>query len=184
MPSFTFFLQHLGLALRLTATYPALEPADALAHARAAIHAAAASDDISPELLLGIAYIESRFDPVALSRIEGNERVGGRWPYDVPPRRLRKGTSMFCGVLQTRAMTWSKCLAQRDLRRAYTTAVHELDTWLHDRRVRGDITRALAGYACGNKGVRTGKCNRYPGRVLWQARRLERAKAVTVADRS
>ena len=58
MPSFTFFLQHLGLALRLTATYPALEPADALAHARAAIHAAAATDDISPELLLGIAYVD------------------------------------------------------------------------------------------------------------------------------
>jgi hypothetical protein len=181
MPSLTFFLQHLGLALRLTATYPALEPAEAFAHATEAMHAA--TDEVSPELLLAIAFVESRFDPTALSRIEGNQRRGGRWPYDVPPPKLTKGTSMFCGVLQTRALTWRQCLAQRDLRHAYTKAVHELETWLHDRRVRGDLTLALAGYACGNRGVKTGKCKRYPGRVLWQARRLERAKAVTVADR-
>ncbi len=183
MPSFTFFLQHLGLALRLTATYPTLAPAEALAHAREAMHAAAASEDISPELLLAIAFVESRFDPTALSRVEGDQRRGGRWPYDVPPKRLTKGTSMFCGALQTRALTWQQCLKQRDLHYAYRRAVRELESWLHDRRVRGDITRALAGYACGNRGVKTGKCNRYPGRVLWQARRLERAKPMTVADR-
>ena len=59
----------------------------------------------------------------------------------------------------------------------------EIGRWLKDRRVRGDITRALSGYGCGNHGVKTGKCNRYPGRVLWQARRLERQQPVTVAAR-
>ena len=39
-------------------------------------HAAveASTDQISPELLLAIAYVESRYEPLALSRIEGTKR--------------------------------------------------------------------------------------------------------------
>jgi hypothetical protein len=174
MPGLTLFLQHLGLALRLATTHPQLELADALAHANAA--ADAATPEISAELLLGMAYIESRFDPTALSRIEGDERRGGRHPSVKPPKKWKRGTSLFCGPLQTFAKTWPECLRQRELKVAYPKAVEELTDWLNDKRVRGDLTRALAGYACGNHGVRTGKCNRYPGRVLWQAKRIERAK--------
>ncbi len=182
MPGFTLFLGHVGLALRLAATHPQLDPADALAHAHAA--SVAATEQVSAELLLAVAFVESRFSPVALSRVEGTQRRGGKWPALTPPPRLRNGTSMYCGALQTYAATWDECLRQRELDVGYATAVKEITRWLRDRRVRGDMTRALAGYGCGNRGVRTGKCNRYPGRVLWQARRLEIAKPITVAARS
>jgi len=179
MPTLTLFLQHLGLALRLSAAHPQLEAEQVLAHVHAAIEAA--TPEISAELLLAIAFVESRFDVTALSRIEGDQRRGGRYPSTRPPPKWRRGTSLFCGPLQTFARTWQQCLDQRELTVAYTTAVEELGVWLRDRRVRGDLSRALAGYGCGNHGVKTGKCNRYPGRVLWQARRLETPKQVRVA---
>lgn len=178
MPSITLLLQHLGLAMRLAATHPQLEPADVAAHVEAA--SLAATPQISPELLLAVAFVESRFSPFALSRIEGTERRIGRYSSDQPPPRLRKGTSMYCGPLQTFALTWGDCLAVRDLTLAYATGAKELTDWLNDRRVRGDMTLALAGYGCGNRGVLTGKCNRYPGRVLWQAKRLEIANPLQV----
>jgi hypothetical protein len=182
MPGFTLFLQHVGLALRLAATHPQLDPAEVLAHAHAA--SVAATPKVSAELLLAMAFVESRFDPMATSRIEGKKRRVGRYPSTTPPARLRKGASLYCGPLQTFAASWEECLKQRELDVAYATGVKEITRWLRDRRVRGDMTRALAGYGCGNRGVRTGKCNRYPGRVLWQAKRLELAKPVAVAARS
>jgi hypothetical protein len=182
MPSLNLVLQHIGLAWRLAAAHPELDTADALAHARAASQAA--TPQVSAELLLAMAFVESRFDSLGVSRVEGRKRRLGRWESSEPPKRWRKGTSLYCGPLQTFAATWDDCMKQRDLSVAYATAVAEIAGWLRDRRVRGDVTRALAGYGCGNRGVRTGKCNRYPGRVLWQARRLEPATPVTVAARS
>ena len=65
-------LRHLELAMRLHAAVPWLPPDAAYAHAEAA--AVAASDQVPPELLLGIAFVESRFDPTAVSRVEGRTR--------------------------------------------------------------------------------------------------------------
>jgi hypothetical protein len=157
MPSFWLFL-HLSL------------------HVKAAM--AASTNEIPPEVLLGVALVESRYDPMAVSRIEDDHRVLGHYGSDAPPKRWKKGTSLHCGPLQTYALTWDECLRVRDLDAAYATAAKQLSTWLRDRRVRGDITRALAGYGCGNHGVTTGKCNRYPGRVLWQARRIANSRPV------
>ena len=103
----------------------------------------------------------------------------GRYPSTLPPAKLSKYGTLYCGVVQTFAKSWETCLAQRDLHIAYATAAIELGVWLRDRRVRGDMKRALSGYGCGNHGVTTGMCNRYPGRVLWQARRF----AVTIGAR-
>jgi len=158
------FLQHLELALRLTAAVPALDPATAFAHASAALEAR--SEKVEPELLLAMAYIESRYDPTSLSRVEGETRRTGPWRPRVPPKQMNRSKSIFCGPLQTYARSWKQCLQQRQLDVAYPTAVAELEHWLRDRRVRGRISRALAGYGCGNHGVTTGKCNRYPERVL------------------
>lgn len=169
MSSLLLFLQHVGLALNLHSATP-LDAFEAMAHVRAA--AAASTERVPTHLLLAIAFVESRYDVLAVSRVEGKKRVVGRYPSTVPPKKLRKGTSLYCGPLQTFAANWEDCLKQRDLNVAYAAATKELEDWLKDRRVRGDMTRALAGYGCGNKGVKTGKCNRYPGRVLWQARRL------------
>src|SRR5262245_40268523 len=101
MPSLTLFIQHLGVALRLAASHPQLDMEDAFAHARAATHAA--TPQVSAELLLAMAFIESRFDPLAVSRVEGKRRRVGRYPSNIPPAKLRKGASLYCGPLQTYA---------------------------------------------------------------------------------
>ncbi len=158
------------LTVRLHAAVPALDPLAAYAHAAAA--QAAATDHVSAELLLGIAFVESRFDPTATSRVEGQQRRTGRYPSTAPPSGLNHRASLYCGPLQTFASSWSGCMAMRDLSKAYAAGVAELEQWLADKRVRGEISRALAGHGCGNHGVTTGNCNGYPGRVLWMERRF------------
>src|SRR5262245_5241565 len=108
MLSLTLLLQHFGLVLRLAATHPQLTVADVVAHAEAA--SLAATPQVPPELLLAMAFVESRYDPLAVSRVEGTHRRVGRYPSDQPPVRLRKGTSLYCGPLQTFAVTWSDCM--------------------------------------------------------------------------
>ena len=168
--------------MRLMSTHPQLDAGEALAHARAA--EVAQTPQVSAELLLAMAFVESRFNPFALSHVEGHKRKVSRYRADHAPKRWRKGTSLYCGPLQTFAGTWQDCMKQRELSVAYAAGAKEITAWLRDRRVRGDITRALAGYGCGNRGVKTGKCNRYQGRVLYQARRLEVKQPITVATRS
>lgn len=183
MPGLTSLLQHLALALRLTATEPSVSPETAYAHVEAATEAA--TDEVTREILLAMAFIESRFEAHTLSRMEGKRRVHGRYLPTTPPKRLDKKGSMYCGPLQTRAKTWDDCLAQRtDLVLAYRAGARELTNWLRDRHVKGDITRALAGYGCGYHGVKTGKCNRYPNRVLWQARQFGTSRSVQARSRS
>jgi hypothetical protein len=166
-------LRHLELAVRLHAAVPTLPPDVAYAHAEAA--ATAASDDIPAELLLGIAFVESRFDPTATSRVEGAKRKTGSYPPTAAPAGLDRRASLYCGPLQTYAASWQSCIAMRKLDNAYAAGAAELRQWLGDRRVHGSTVRALAGHGCGNFGVTTGTCNGYPQRVLDMARRLRPA---------
>jgi hypothetical protein len=161
-----------SLASRLVVLSPSMTTEAALAHARAAT--AAASARISPELLLGVAFIESRFDPTATSRVERGVRHTGSYPRRVPPVELDPHTSLYCGPLQTYAGSWRECLAQRELDVAYAAGARELSQWLRDPRVRGNLALALAGHGCGNAGVATGRCNGYPLRVLGVVHQLER----------
>ncbi len=163
-------LKVMGLAMRLSVAEPELSFGDAYAHASAAVDASTAH--VQPELLLAIAFVESRFDVTATSRVEGRKRRTGHYASTLPPSNLNTRTSLYCGPLQTFAGSWSECMAMRDPHVAYAAGADELETWLRDKRVRGDITRALAGHGCGNHGVTTGKCNSYPQRVLWQQRRF------------
>ena len=163
-------LRHLELAFRLHAAAPWMDPPTAYAHVEAA--EAAATDQVPSELLLGIAFVESRYDPTAVSRVEGRTRKTGRYPSTTPPARLDRRASLFCGPLQTYAASWTVCMGMRNLKVAYAAAAAEIDRWMRDRRVRGNVTRALAGHGCGNYGVRTGACNGYPRRVLAMTRQL------------
>lgn len=178
---FWTLLHQLLLASRLHAAVPALSPEDAFAHAQAATEAAATAKvaAIDAELLLAIAYVESRYEPTATSRVVAGKRVTGAYPSSDPPRQLDRRASLFCGPLQTYARSWPQCFAMRELRVGYGTAVIELQRWLRDRHVRGNVKRALAGYGCGYHGVTTGRCNRYPNRVLAMARRIARELAPT-----
>jgi hypothetical protein len=164
-------LKHFELAMRLHAAAPWLPPDAAYAHVEAA--SAAATDQVTAELLLGIAFVESRFDPTAVSRVEGRTRRTGSYPLTKEPAALDRRASLYCGPLQTFAASWSACVAMRSLGVAYAAAAAELRQWLRDRRVRGSTTRALAGHGCGNYGVTTGRCNGYPARVRWMEQRLQ-----------
>ena len=157
------FITNLLLALRLVVAIPSLAPLDAYAHAAAAT--AHASPGVSPELLLAIAYVESRYDATATSRVQSGARRTGAYPSTVPPADLGP-QQLYCGPLQTIASSWAACLAMRDLGAGYAAGDGELEQWLRDSRVRGNISRALAGHGCGNAGVKTGACNGYPERVL------------------
>ena len=170
MSALLIILKHLELALRLHAAAPWLDAQAALAHVEAA--EAAATDQVSSELLLGIAFVESRYDPTAVSRVERTTRRTGSYPSTTAPAQLNRRASLFCGPLQTYATSWSACMEMRNLKVAYTAGVAELEHWLRDRRVRGSISRALAGHGCGNRGVLTGICNGYPNRVLARQRQL------------
>ena len=162
------FLKTFGLAMRLGSAQRCVWFYGADGHGAAAVDAPTAH--VQPELLLAIALVESRFDVTALSRVEGNHRRAGRYPSTKPPANLNTRGSMYCGPLQTFAGSWAECMSMRDPHVAYAAGADELERWLRDRRVRGDVTRALAGHGCGNHGVNTGKCNFYPQRVLWQER--------------
>ncbi len=169
--SIVLFWTKLQLALQLTQAVPTITVEDAFAHADAAVEAVEAADSPLPaQLLLAIAYVESRYDPTATSRIEGDVRRTGRYPSTTPPRNLR-GT-LYCGPLQTYAASWQRCLAMRELANGYGAAVDELSRWSRDPRVRGNVTRALLGHGCGNHGLKTSRCNGYPARVLQFMRRL------------
>ncbi len=159
----------------LQATLPGVDAATAHAHVAAAT--AAATPDVPPELLLAIAFVESRYDATATSRVVAGKRRTGPYRSTEPPAHLDPHASLFCGPLQTFARTWSECLAQRDLAVGYAAAVSELTHWLGDRRAHHSIVRALAGHGCGNAGVVTGRCNGYPERVRAIERRLEQPLA-------
>ncbi len=164
-------LRNLELVLRLQAATPALDAQTAYTHVAAA--EAAASAQVPTEILLGMAFVESRFDPTAVSRVQAGVRRTGRYPSRERPARLDRRASLYCGPLQTLASSWSACLGLRDVPTAYAAGAAELTSWLRDRRVRGDVSRALAGHGCGNHGLRTGHCNGYPQRVLSMARQFQ-----------
>jgi hypothetical protein len=168
-PPVPTFLKLVALVLRLHSTVPAMSWGEAIDHASAAVHAS--TDRVQPELLLAVAFVESRFDPTATSRVEGGTRRTGHYPWTAPPPNLVVRASLYCGPLQTFAASWSDCVALRQLHAGYAAGAAELEQWLRDRRVHGSITLALAGHGCGNWGLATGKCNEYPSRVL-RVRRL------------
>jgi hypothetical protein len=182
MWSLMIVLRHLGLALRLQAAVPWLPPEVAYDHAAAA--AAAETDQVAAELLLGVAFVESRFDPTAVSRVEGHTRRTGSYRTTDAPAQLDRRASLFCGPLQTYAGSWSACVRMRELPAAYAAGAAELQQWLRDPRVRGSTVRALAGHGCGNFGVTTGRCNGYPERVLDMARRLRPTPSREPAQRA
>src|SRR5262245_12281021 len=104
---------HLALALRLSTAVPSLPPEVAYAHAEAASDAA--TEQVPAELLLGIAFVESRFDPTAVSSVEGRTRKTGHYASSAAPASLDRRSALYCGPLQTYATSWSTCMSMRDL---------------------------------------------------------------------
>jgi hypothetical protein len=120
---------------------PHLDGAEAKLHLEAAL--TAAGPGVEPELLLAMAYVETRFTPTAISSVRGKR---------------------FCGPLQTNAHgDRFDCLVMSDLVVGYAVGAIELRKWL--KVTRGDLAAALRGYGCGFYGVEN-ECRRYDVRVL------------------
>ena len=146
---------------------------DARAHVDAA--SSAATSALPVELLLAVAWVESRYDRDAVSvLIDGARSTGVRRSTKRPAGKL---SSMHCGVTQATARSWAHCVALRDLGASYRATAASLTRWL--AAAGGDLSRGLAGYGCGWKGARTGKCNGYPGRVARVMRKLMPVRGVS-----
>lgn len=128
----------------------------------ASLVTAALATDHDPALLLAQAYVESRFDSTATSRLVDGKRHVGAWPSRLAPAGW--SATLYCGVAQTAAITWKRCLELRDVNKSINAQADELTAWL--RLAKGNLRRALAGYGCGNVGLSTGWCRGYPERVM------------------
>lgn len=141
----------------------------------AKLHAEAAklaeSSRVSAELLLGMAFFESRYISTATSRVERGKRIGGVPKWDYPPKHTRG--PYFCGVTQADARnSWRRCLELRNINIAYKQTVHELEKWL--AMCKNNLYCALNGYGGGFPLIRLG--SNYPGRVIYRARLLKQAQ--------
>lgn len=136
----------------------------------------ASTNEVSAELLLGMAYVESRYIPLATSRVEGETRRTGIPPWKSPPDNMHG--PYFCGVTQADArFSWRRCLELRDIREAYRTTAHELSLWWNHPLCRASDDRmqcALWGYGGGKPAIEL-KTSTYPSRVMYRATALHRA---------
>jgi len=139
------------------------------------VAAQAASDQtgVPVDLLLGMAYVESRYNPLSLSRIECKRkvcrRVTGIWTKSEHPPGARP--SWFCGVMQVGGyVPWERCLELRDLKANYLEGAQHLSKWKRTSpcsRRRGDenLVCALQGYGGGWRAIEV-NATRYAYHVI------------------
>jgi hypothetical protein len=154
-----------------------LPPEQARVHVEAAT-AAAIEHALPVELLLSIAYVESRYDARALSRMEcatkdsaSCKRKTGVWPYATKPPKARP--SWYCGPMQSGGyVSWAECQKMRDdVTYGYQAGTKGLVAWMNDSRCRrlgvdAQLRCALAGYNGGNAALATYQTNKYAGWIL------------------
>lgn len=163
-----------ALLLKLTSA----SPDDVQKHVDAAMDAAT-RHAVPVELLLGMGFIESRYNANALSRLEcvGKvcKRVTGAWNATTKPPNAKP--PWFCGPLQSGGhVPWDDCQKMRaDVTYGYNAGARELVIWMNVRECRNavDKTRcALAGYGAGYPGVKIASTMAYPSNVLGVAAKL------------
>lgn len=157
------FLDIAGLGSAVLETAPGTYLNSEEAYTQALAATEAATPDIPEEVLLGLAWVESRYYPTAVSRVENGKRVTGIPKWKSPP----KGThSFFCGVTQISAGdSWEKCRSVQDVYLAYRTAVKELTAWMSTKICNRNLRCALAGYDGGFQATKY-KTSRYAEYVL------------------
>lgn len=161
-----------GLIAAIVAMSFRLPVEQARIHVEAA--AAASTPDLPIELLLGVAYVESRFDQRALSRLECETpdacvRKTGVWLRATKPPKARR--SWYCGPMQTGGyVSWDECQRMRtDVAYGYTSGVKELTTWMNDPHCsklsdNDRIRCALAGHNGGYASAKNFHKSKY---VVW-----------------
>lgn len=151
--------------------------------AKAKVHAAAAlaaelETGISAEILLGMAYYESRYEYGTISRLVCTEvgdckRKTGKVKSRKKPSNIRG--RLFCGAIQMGTLSWKKCWYYIDhIDLAYLNGAKHLVEWLNDKRCKkkADYNRMV----CAQKGYRTG--NPHSKKIRPIRNRLQLAKKI------
>lgn len=160
----------LGSAVYETSPGTYLTQESSYAHALAAVEAA--TPEVPAEILLGVAWVESRYSPNAVSRVEDGKRKTGIPTWNKPPYGTR---SFFCGATQVSAEdSWEKCKRFRSVTLAYTTLIEELNRWLSPRICNHNLTCALTGYNGGFPAIKSGKTS-YAYTVMWRVGLIKKA---------
>lgn len=159
----------LGDAVYNTSPGTYLTKEESYIHAVAAVEAA--TSEIPAEVLLGVAWVESRYSSEAVSRLEGKKRVTGIPSWKSPPKGTR---SFFCGVTQVSAEdSWEKCQEFHNVATAYRVLVLELNRWLSPRICNHNLTCALTGFNGGFPALKFR--TRYALTVMWRVRLIKEA---------
>lgn len=163
-------------------------------HASAALAAedAVEARAVTAELLLSIAWVESRFNQDSLSYRDcsGKEckRKTGKWDGEEPPPGARP--SWYCGTMQVGGwVPWEECQRLRsDLPANYLSAAEHLEWWLNEPnclKLRGDpdarLDCALRGYSGGYAAIKS-EAEEYVGLVHAAERRFSVALEKRVAS--
>lgn len=133
------------------------------AGAQAAAALNAERPGIPAELLLAIAYRESRWNALACPRKSCGGAEAWLWPED--PKHPPKRTKYICGVMQSTELSWADCVLARDLWEGYA---------------RGAASLARKLESCKKKGVKASKLtvcmlNGYRGKKASEKATLDRA---------
>lgn len=162
--------------------YLKANPGKAAKHVDAALYASQRTG-VKPEILLGIAYVESRYFSHVVSRMEcvaeECHRVGGFWR--APGKPVRFKGPYFCGALQVGGhVSWRRCQTLiSDLRLNYLAAAQHLQVWLAQpvcARRKTEEARlhcALTGYNSGFRIIRRRR-SLYSQRCLRGAQKILR----------
>lgn len=173
-------LDDAALAAALRQVKPRMSPALAAKHVAWA-RAATADTEVEVELLLGMAFRESSWDPFSVSRricLAGRcVRVTGPLRHPVP---LMSGP-YFCGVMQIHASSWKACTREAaDTATNYRKGALHLQQWLDEPQCAAQLgearlTCALLGYG----GVETNRATHpYPRNVQRAAENLQQRAAM------
>lgn len=137
--------------------------------AKAALESA--TQEIPAELLLAIAWVESRYSTSAVSRIESGVRRTGIPMWKTPPGGTH---SFFCGVTQVSAGdSWNNCKQFHNVSLSYHTTVTELNLWLSPRVCNHNLKCALTGYSGGFPAIKKG--NHYADKVMQRTKLIKKA---------
>jgi hypothetical protein len=145
----------------------------AYAEAVVAAAEAVATTDLPAELFLAQAWAESRYVSEATSRLIDGKRQTGAWKSTKPPKGATG--NYYCGITQSVAPTWKRCLELRDPNVAMAAGFEGMSHWLKRGKT---LKRALQGYGCGNVGM-DGACEAYARRVMARMRRFQRPATTT-----
>jgi hypothetical protein len=150
------------------------------------------------EELLAQAWVESRYNPYDLSRIQCVKGVckrhTGRWTHSYKPPGAKP--TYYCGPMQVGGnISWAECRRlMHDLVANYESGASHVREWekyarldkrckKHKIGTRERRTCALRGYVGGWKGLYSSR-NNYPRKIFWKQARIERRVNNLVAKRT